>query len=644
MVKKLWSFALAGAALLAFGCDEITTTVGTTRYVVRIDANSDILITQGDTLVNDSVLFVVTVLQDGQPISVSDPIFASSDPAIVAVDSATGQGSFKSIGQDTVRVKFSGQTFPDSVLTGEIVVPVDSFVVTISASSETVDANGEYLLGDTVQFSAAVTKQISGEPVTTEGQTFTSSNPSVLTFIDATAGLGVFVDTGQAAVGVEFDEPKVPDGDGTLQSALQISVSDFSLTMSVASVSSGAIAAGDTLVTDNVQFSGTVVTDGMVVPIVDPMYESSDPAVVRIDDPIAGLATFLGAGTATVRLSFTQPVVPQQEDSLVVEVGTFIVNISGPVSPVMGTNVMYSATVTDTRTGQDTAATGVNWTSSDPTVVEITNATTGQAFIRDIGQANAMVSYTDPTLPNAQVTGSSLVDITEERFYGAFSVVTGDFGDPVFVDSSGVHKFTDSTRVFFPNGTVGFVTSATADLLRFTVGAGTNPGPLLMLNLVDETGAPRDSVLTEITFVGQGTVADSFELNNTFPLAMKDSIGPPFLEILSIDPTQTAPPDSDFFYMSVPSGPPLVVNITVDWQQDANLDFFVCNGLPGNPPPGYLIGLCSRDPIFNNADPTAKTETATNVSLGPGHHVLGIYCRVPAECPTVPVTYRLDIN
>ncbi len=134
-MKKLWSFALAGAALLAFGCDEITTTVGTTRYVVRIDANSDNLITQGDTLVNDSVLFVVTVLQDGQPISVSDPIFSSSDPTIVAVNSATGRGSFGSIGQDTVRVKFSGQTFPDSVLTGEIVVPVDSFVGSISSSS-----------------------------------------------------------------------------------------------------------------------------------------------------------------------------------------------------------------------------------------------------------------------------------------------------------------------------------------------------------------------------------------------------------------------------------------------------------------------------------------------------------------------------
>lgn len=644
MRGKRLLIGLAGGALLALSCSEITTRTETARFVVVLDASSPILESQGDTLVLDTPRFSVTVFEvqgaDSLPLELSAPVFASDSPDIVQIDAASGAATLKRTGTATVSVTFSADVFPDSLLRGELVVPVDSFSVEITASSATIDAGAGLLQSDTVRFAAAVSKK-DGTPVATQGQRFVSGNPAVVRFIDDTAGVAVLEDTGQAQVSVGFDRPQIPQG--TLTGAASLSVSDFSLTLGVASEASGAIASGDTLATDTVQFSATLVKDGAVQPIDDPTWTSSDPAVVEILDPTSGRAYFAGAGTATVRLSFTSPVVPQRADSMVVNVGTFTVQMGGPASPVMGDTVFYTATVTDTRSGRDTVASGPTFQSTDPGIVRVLNSTTGMSFARDLGQADVSVTFTEPRLPNAPVMGSLPVTISEERFYGTFSTVAADFGDPVFVDSSGVHTFTDSTRVLFGNGAVGFVTSVTPELLRFSVGAGTDTSQLLLFNVKHISGAIRDSVLTRITFQGGGTVDDPFEPNDTFPLTNAHEITAfPFEALLSWDPSKSAPADTNFFWFTVGvSG--VTLDIRAAWQQDgADLDFVVCSG-NGAPPTDYVFSggnpICQRPAGNNSTQPYVEQETG--LALSAGVYVVAFYC---VNCPAVPLTYSVSIT
>lgn len=633
--------ALIGGVLLVLSCSEITTRTESATFVVVLDASSPILNSQADTLVFDDVQFSVTVFEiqgaDSQSTQVSAPIFASSNPNVVQIDAGTGAATFPQTGTSTVTVTFSENVFPDSLLRGALVVPVDSFSVEITPRSETADSTGELLESDIVMFQATV-KRKDGRTVPTVGQQFVSEDPTVIAFIDDTLGIASLQATGQTPVAVSFEEPRVPAG--TLTGVDTFTVVDFALTLSVASVAgSTAIASGDTLVSDSVQFSATLIKDGTAQTIVDPTWTSSDPAVVEIVDASTGRAYFAGVGAATVTFSFTNPVVPQQSDSMEIDVATFAVQISGPVAPVMGDTVFYTATVTDTRTGQDTAAAGQIFASTDPSIVQVLNSATGMTLARDLGGATVTVTFTDPSLPNAPVSGSLPIGITDERFYGTFSAASGDFGDPIFVDSSGVHSFTDSTRVLFANGTVGFVTSSTPELLRFTVGAGSETSQLILTNLMDESGGLRDSVLTKITFEGGGTVDDPFEPNDTFPLTGADEITSfPFEALLSWDPSKSAPADTNFFWFTVTAAQaPITLDVTATWQQDADLDFVVCNGNAA-PPTDYGFG-CPRP----DTDNSVERDREEAIGLGPlnvGSFVIAFYC---VDCPAVPLTYSVQI-
>jgi peptidoglycan hydrolase-like protein with peptidoglycan-binding domain len=285
--------------------------------------------------------------------------------------------------------------------------------------------------------------------------------------------------------------------------------------------------------------------------------------------------------------------------------------------------------------------------SSNGLVLPILDAANGEAFARDIGQADVRVTFTQPTLPNAMLEGSLSVDITEERFYGTALPDSGAFGDTVRLTATAVHTFTDSTRVSFINGAAGYVDSVGPTQLRFVVGAGndsTAPAPLTLVNLLDENALPRGTVETKFNFKGLGGIDDAFEPNDALPLSAGLEITAlPFVQLLSSDPRKMAPApaDTNFFYIDATSGT-ITVNIIAEWQQDANLDFFVCNG-DANPPTMQVLG-CARDPMLNDQDPPTvrSKEEQMSVVLGPIVHIIAFYC---VDCPaTVPLTYRVTIQ
>ena len=639
MRRSLW-FAGPLLAAVSAACEGVTTVVHEpTEFLVEISVSSAILAASRDTLVGDTVRFSATVTRDGEPYSSSAPEFESEDPAVVSfLDPETGVAILESVGRATVTVTFSEPAFPDSLLQARLFVPVSSYSADLSVTSSAIEARGDTLVGDTVRFIASVQRS-DGRPAGKVRAEYASSDTTVVEILDDSAGLALLVSAGAAEVSAAILEPVVPGG--PLLTVLPITVTDLAVDLSVSSVASAAIEAGDTLVSDSVQFGVSVVRDGDTLQVVDPTFVSSDPTVIEIVDPVTGRAFFADTGTATVTVSFTEPDVPRQSASRTIRITTYQVLIGGPAGPVMGDTVVYSVTVVDTRDGEPVAASGVLFESSDPSVLRMLDPGGGIAFARDLGQAELRAAVGEPTLPYADVEGVMGVDITEERFYGAASATSGDFGDWITLLASPVHRFTDSTRVEFPNGTVGFVETVTPGELEFRVGAGSSVGQLRLRNLVDEDGLARDTVLTSWAFEGQGTVEDPFEPNDTFPLTSDLEITfVPWIQLLSSDPSKSAPADTNFFYFRL--GITARLDFIAEWQQDADLDFKICRAVSW-PPADYRRSggepICPRDPSANSQDRAKEEELGLQLPIST--YVLVFYC---VDCPPEPLTYRVTVR
>lgn len=631
--------------LAALSCDEITTTESTAELRLELSVTSELLAESGDTLVGDRVRFATDVTLEGESVLPEDVRFASSDSTVVRIlDDRAGDALLAGTGVASVTATLSLPELGGQPLTASLPVPVDSFSVEVSVRSLATGAVGLAVAPDTVRFEARVTR-VDGREVPVEGLRFTSSDSSVVTILEPTTGLAVLRRAGLATVTASFDRPRVPGGDLVTEQAFD--VDEFALELAVASIASGRVQAGDTLVSDSVLFTLTARLDGEVVPVSGQAYESSDPTVVQLLDPGSGRAVLAGSGTASVRVTFQEPELPRREATLPLRVGTFRVAIDGPTAPVMGDTVAYTAVVVDTRTGEPVATAGRTVTSSDLATVEILDPTVATAFVRDLGSAEIRFGYGQPTLPHAPVEGTLALEVTQERFYGSPSDVDGDFGDRVVLAASPVHRFTDATRVEFSNGAAGFVETVEPDRLEFRVGAGASSGRLALLDLVDESGDPRDRVLTSWEFDAAGTIEDRFEPNDRLPLEDDDGddrrdleIEPRFNELLSLDPTRAAPPDTDFFYLDIRRTS--VLDLRAEWQQDADLDFKVCLG-QGRPPQDYVrfLGepICQRGPEDNSTD--RSREEAVDLVLARGVYIVAFYC---IDCPDVPVTYLVRVD
>ncbi len=631
---------LLPAAVFAAGCDDVTMVVeDATEFQTTISVSSTIIETTGDTLVGDTVQFAFTVTRDGSLFRVSAPRFESSDSDVVRIlDPTTGAAVFQSTGRAIVSVAFTEPQFPDSMLRAAMTVPVDSLSLSLSVLSDFV-VSGDTLVGDTVQFNASV-KRKDGREVENALAFFQSSDATVVKFVDATTGVAELTGPGTALVTVTFLSPIVPGP--PLSAVIPISVTDFAVILSLASVSSGSIEAGDTLVSDSVRFSVFARKGEETLPVTSPTFVSSDLSVLDILDPRTGRAVFADTGTAVVTVSFTDPDLPRRTASRTLWVTTYRVDVSGPTSPPMGDVVQYVATVIDTRSGQPAGTSGRKFSSSNTSVAEILDSRDGETFIRDVGGAEIRVTFDKPALPYSGLEGGLGLNVTQERFYGAASHKKGDFGDDIRLSSSAVHRFTENTWVEFPNGTVGFVDQVTSSRLDFFVPAGASSGQLRLHNLVDDKGQSRNNVPTSWAFESEGTVKDKFEPNDEFPLGNGVRIkSVPWVHLLSSDPDKSAPADTNFFWFSL--NRTASFDFTAEWQQDADLDLKVCLAV-NQPPVDYWRGgngqpICARGPAENSRN--RSREEALGLTLGRGTWILAYYC---VDCPDVPLTYRTYFN
>ncbi|UCC82999.1 MAG: hypothetical protein JSW46_18915 [Gemmatimonadota bacterium] len=636
--------------------------VRVTEYVVDLALESTVTgasVDPADGLAGDTVRVVATVTKDGEDVPSSGvAIESSSDPNVVdTAPPGADVAELKDAGTSVLTIAVNDPPIPgNDPLRSTLDVTVKSFAVSLFVETLVPGSNhlegGDTLVTDSVVFRATVIK--SGDVVlkdnTSTGTRWTSwSGGTIIVMKDDS--VGAFRATGQDTVFVEFTDLDLPGE----PFKLPIEVTTYNTTIDVATLVLGSdhLATGDTLLSDSVEFIPTVTraSDGEERPSSIAYLVSTDSTVVSPRDStiVKDEALFADTGTVTITARLAQPLLPRDSllDVLDLEVSTYVVTAdpTTPTTPVMGDTVQYDATVIDTRDGSEIVGPGLTFASSNPTAVRILNATTGRALARDTGSAEVEVTLTDPDLPRGTVADTfAVTDITEERFYGTFDVTTGDFGDPVILAASEVHTFTDSTKIVFPNGTVLFVDqiNAAGDTIWAIVGAGTNTGQLTLSNLWANGAEDRDNVPTRITFTGQGTIADVFEPNDTFPLAHADSFTVPgvsgvfFQEHMSIDPAKPDPIDNDFFWFTLSEN--VTLDITAEWQQGANVDFYVCSGV--NVPPDDLLGTPCQLEAFDTS--TTGPETGSVMLITGGPYVIRFWCQ--DNCPAVPLTYKVTIS
>lgn len=425
------------------------------------------------------------------------------------------------------------------------------------------------------------------------------------------------------------------------------------------------------LVGDVVTFEAEVTENGEPFQASGARYRSSAPDTVEILDPSTGQAAFHMEGPARITVVFAQPEFAGADSLLAyvdVTVDDFDVTFSlestlmgGSVTPddaLLGDIVRIMPTVT--LDGEEVQWSGLMIESAEPAGrVDLSAGGDDAAALIDSGPVTLHVALDEPDIPGNEPLRASLDVMITERFYGTFSKTSGDFGalappsgDPVTVDASAFHRFTDTTRIEFPRGAVAFIDALTPTQLTFLVPAAADTGRLVFRNLVDVNGGLRDSVLTLIEFNGPGTavVDDYYEPNDMFPLTAEVNITPPPLEplnfeaLLSYDPGKSAPADTNFFYLTVPPPPasPWRLDVVAEWQIDADIDFKVCNATgTGDPPQSYDPAFCS---VNNTMDPRQEAATGLGgLTLSAGRYIIGFYCKLDA-CPTdIPLTYRVTI-
>jgi hypothetical protein len=634
-----------------------------TEYTVELSLQSvrtGAAVEAGDGLVDDTVRVLAEVRKDGALVSHSGlKVESSTNPSVA--QPVLGQDDLVAYGEaGTARlfVTFDQPNVPgDEPLGATINVTVKPFTVELNVESlvpgSTSLADGDTLITDSVRFTAVV--RVADGTVPTTGADWVSSAPGVVRILDSAAGTAVFDNVGTATVSVTFQDPKLPGE----PFGMDVRVTTLMAAVQVESNITGPGALADTLFTDSVTFSATIEKDGQpwtggAVSVTNT--ESTDSSIVEIVDGATGKATFADTGQAQVILTVAEPRLPKAQlvGNLSLRVTTYLAEVSQAspdTVPAMGDNIDYDVVVTRTRDNTTVPGAAVSFSSSVPAVIEILNAATGAAFARDIGQSVVSVVVDDPPLPAGTVSDAlPVTDIVHERFYGDFSATSGNFGstrggDSITVEASVVHFFTDSTRVEFPNSTVGFVESVKADSLVFLVPAAATSGHLLLRNLKDGGGGFRDSVQTRIVFTGPGAgaVDDFYEPNDAFPLTAAVKIAPPFEALLSWDPSKSAPADTNFFYMVLNSGATL--DFVAEWQQDADLDFKICSG-NADPPTDYLRSggapICQRPAASNGTDRSTEQELGLNLSAG--IYVIAFYCKTN-ECPVdLPLTYKVRIQ
>lgn len=309
--------------------------------------------------------------------------WSSSDPAIALINAHGLATAGTTTGSTVITALYSAIT-GSAVLTTS---PVSLLAITPFSPPGIAP-------GMTLQFTALGTLANGTVQNLTSGATWTSSDVNIATVSGsglATAG----TTTGAATVSADFSGIT---GTASLTTSAVATISTSPTMTSIANGTSKQFTASGTLVDGAVHDLTTWAT-----------WTSSVPGVAMVSNTAGskGLVTSLATGTTLITASFDS-VVSSPASTLIVTQATLVSLATAPSSTsiVLGTAQQFTSTGTFTDGTTQDITSSATWTSSNPTVAVISNATgsRGIATSQAVGTATISSSLSGITSNNATLT------------------------------------------------------------------------------------------------------------------------------------------------------------------------------------------------------------------------------------------------
>jgi hypothetical protein len=337
----------------------------------------------------------VAVFKDGTTSIITDQAtWSSSDPMTASVSDQAGAKGVtiaQATGTATITAAYGG-------ITGTTTVTVTG-AAQITAISIT-PAGATIIQGTSLQFHATATYSDSSIADVTESATWTSSDITIASTSDAAGSKGL---TQGVAVGT-----------ATLKATLMGVTGSRSVTVSQSNVAQLEITPATVAqpAGTSVNFHATVtLKDGTVEDVTSQVvWSSSDGTqltVLNAPDPAAGRAALVAAGSPTL----TATLMTGETASIVVKItsATLKALSVSPANQRLAVNDTYQFTVSATYsdgTVHDVTS-SVAWSSSDPTIVDVSNAPGSQGSVTALAQGQITLTA---TLGGTQGTATVIVD------------------------------------------------------------------------------------------------------------------------------------------------------------------------------------------------------------------------------------------
>ncbi|MFO1055093.1 MAG: Ig-like domain-containing protein [Planctomycetota bacterium] len=404
--------------------------------------------------------------------------WSSSNTGVATIGSASGNEGFASshaVGTTTITATKTGTT-----ITGSTTFTVTAAVlasITLTPTTPTV------ALGRTQQFTAMGTFSDNSVQDLTTAVTWTSSAPAVATISNAVASQGL---ASTASVGTTTITATDPTTNVTGQTSLTVSPAllvSIDVTPTLPSISLGSsqqFTAMGTFSDNTTQDLTTTVT-----------WSTMDPSVATISNAVGsqGLATSAGTGAATI-LAVDPGSLVSGGTTLTVTPATLVSIDVTPSLPTVAAGYAQQFTATGTYSDNTTQdlTTVVTWTSSNPAVATISNASGSEGLASTLAANVTFITATDPTTNIAGATTLTVstavlvsVSVTPPLPHVALGytqqfTATGTFSDNTTADLTDIVTWSSTNAsVASVSNTAGSEGLATSLAVGFTDVTATEP-------------------------------------------------------------------------------------------------------------------------------------------------------------------------
>jgi len=423
--------------------------------------------------------------------------WSSANTAVASISNAAGSNGLATTlapGSTLVTASLYGITSPAAIMT---VTPATLVSIAVTPAIPSIAA------GTSQQFTATGTYTDNSTQILTTTATWSSSNAAVVSISNASGSNGL-------ATGLQIGQVNITAQIGSITSTpVTLTVAQATLVSIAVTPTTSSIAAGTT---QRFTATGTYTDQSTQDFTASATWISSNVSVASISNASgsSGLATGLETGQVSVTAQVGS--VTSTPAALTVTQATLVSIAVTPVTPsaTIGDNVQFTATGTYTDTTTQNLTTAATWTSSNPLVATISNASgsNGQATSLTAGSTQITASSGTVAAPAVSLQVVVPTETVLHYFSGSPDGLIPQFG-AMIQGSDGNFYGTTVGGGFYGYGTVFKVTATGSESVLYSFsgyGVGSNGYNPFSVGLVQDSDGNLYGTTSNGGAAGYGTV------------------------------------------------------------------------------------------------------------------------------------------